>query len=43
MRKTVHLTFAVIALGLTSPALADEADWQGVEKALGVPRLHGTR
>ena len=36
MRKTVHLTFAVLALGLASPALADEADWQQVEKALGV-------
>src|SRR5918996_2299532 len=36
MRTTVHLTFAVLALGLASPALADEADWEGVEKALGV-------
>jgi Domain of Unknown Function (DUF1259) len=36
MRKTVHLTFALLALGLASPALADEADWRQVEKALGV-------
>jgi hypothetical protein len=36
MRKTVHLTFAVLAVGLATPALADEADWQQVEKALGV-------
>jgi Domain of Unknown Function (DUF1259) len=36
MRKSVHLTFAVIALGLASPALADEADWQPVGEALGV-------
>jgi Domain of Unknown Function (DUF1259) len=36
MRKPIHLTFAVIALGLASPALADEADWQGIENALGV-------
>jgi Domain of Unknown Function (DUF1259) len=36
MRKTVHLTFAVLAVGLASPALADEADWRQVEKALGV-------
>ena len=36
MRITVHLTFAVLATGLASPALADEADWQQVEKALGV-------
>jgi Domain of Unknown Function (DUF1259) len=36
MRKPVHLTFAALALGLASPALADEADWQQVEKALGV-------
>jgi hypothetical protein len=33
MRKPVHLTFAALALGLVSPALADEADWQQVEKA----------
>jgi hypothetical protein len=36
MGKPVHLTFAVVALSLASPALADEADWQQVEKALGV-------
>jgi Domain of Unknown Function (DUF1259) len=36
MRKPVHLTLAVIAVGLASPTLADEADWQEVEKALGV-------
>src|SRR5919106_1006761 len=36
MRKTVHLTLALLAVGLASPALADEADWQEVEKALGV-------
>jgi Domain of Unknown Function (DUF1259) len=36
MRKPVHLTFAVLALSLGSPALADEADWQEVEKALGI-------
>jgi hypothetical protein len=36
MRKTVHLTFAALAVGVASPALADEADWQQVEKALGV-------
>jgi hypothetical protein len=35
MRKTVHLTVALLALGLASPALADEADWQEVGKALG--------
>jgi Domain of Unknown Function (DUF1259) len=35
MRKTVHLTFAVLAVGLATPALADEADWQQVEKASG--------
>jgi hypothetical protein len=34
--EPVHLTFAALALGLASPALADEADWQQVEKALGV-------
>ena len=37
MRKPVHLTLAVLTLGLASPALADEADWQGVAKAVGVP------
>src|SRR5918996_214212 len=37
MRKPVHLTVAVLTLGLASPALADEADWQGVAKAVGVP------
>jgi hypothetical protein len=36
MRKTVHLTLALLAAGFASPALADEADWQEVEKALGV-------
>jgi Domain of Unknown Function (DUF1259) len=36
MGTTVHLTFAVLAVGLATPALADEADWQQVEKALGV-------
>jgi hypothetical protein len=36
MRKSIHLTFAVLAVGLASPALAAEADWQRVEKALGV-------
>jgi hypothetical protein len=36
MRKLIHLTFALLALGLASPARADEADWQAVEKALGV-------
>jgi Domain of Unknown Function (DUF1259) len=36
MRKTVHLTIAVLTVGFASPALADEADWQQVEKALGV-------
>jgi hypothetical protein len=36
MRKPVHLTLAVIAVGLGSPTLADEADWQQVEEALGV-------
>jgi Domain of Unknown Function (DUF1259) len=36
MRKSVHLTFAALALGLASPALADESDWQQVGKALGV-------
>ena len=36
MRKTVHLTLAVLGVGLATPALADEADWQEVEKALGV-------
>jgi Domain of Unknown Function (DUF1259) len=36
MRKPVHLTLAVIAVGLAGPALAAEADWQQVEKALGV-------
>ena len=36
MRTTVHLTFAVLALGLASPARADEADWEGVAKAIGV-------
>jgi Domain of Unknown Function (DUF1259) len=36
MGKPVHLTFAVVALSLASPALANEADWQQVEKALGV-------
>ena len=36
MRKPVHLTFAILTLGLATPALADEADWQQVEKALGV-------
>jgi hypothetical protein len=36
MRKTVHLTCAVLTIGMASPALADEADWQKVEKALGV-------
>jgi Domain of Unknown Function (DUF1259) len=37
MRKPIHLTVAMLTLGLTSPALATEADWEGVEKALGVP------
>jgi hypothetical protein len=37
MRKPIHLTVAMLTLGLTSPALADEAEWQQVEKALGVP------
>ena len=36
MPETVHLIFAVLAVGLASPALADQADWQVVEKALGV-------
>jgi Domain of Unknown Function (DUF1259) len=36
MRKTVYLTVAVLAVGCASPALADEADWQQVEKVLGV-------
>jgi hypothetical protein len=36
MRKTVHLTLALLAVGLASPALADKADWQPVERALGV-------
>jgi hypothetical protein len=36
MRKTVHLTLSLLAVGLASPTLADEADWQEVEKALGV-------
>jgi Domain of Unknown Function (DUF1259) len=36
MRKTVHLTVAVLAVGVWTPALAAEADWQQVEKALGV-------
>jgi hypothetical protein len=37
MRKPIHLTFAVLAVGLASPALADEADWEGIAKAVGVP------
>ncbi len=37
MRKPIRLTFVVFAVGLASPALADETDWQGIEKALGVP------
>jgi Domain of Unknown Function (DUF1259) len=36
MRKPVHLAFAVIMLGLASPAFADELDWQPVGDALGV-------
>jgi hypothetical protein len=36
MRKTVHLTLALLGVGLASPTLADEADWQEVEKVLGV-------
>jgi hypothetical protein len=36
MPQPAHLIFAVIALGLASPAFAVEADWQEVEKALGV-------
>jgi hypothetical protein len=36
MLKTVHLIFAVLAVGLASPALAAEPDWEQVEKALGV-------
>ena len=36
MRKPIHFTFAALAVGLASPALAAEADWQQVEKALGV-------
>jgi hypothetical protein len=36
MPKTVQLTFALLALGLPSPSHADEADWQQVDKALGV-------
>jgi hypothetical protein len=36
MRKPIHLTFAALAVGVASPALAAEADWQQVEKALGV-------
>jgi Domain of Unknown Function (DUF1259) len=36
MRKTVHLILALLAVGCASPALADEADWQQVKKALGV-------
>jgi hypothetical protein len=36
MFKPIGLAFAVLALGLASPALADEAGWQEVEKALGV-------
>jgi hypothetical protein len=36
MQKPIHLTFAVLALGLASPSHADEADWQQIDKALGV-------
>jgi hypothetical protein len=36
MPETVRLILAVLAVGLASPALADEADWQVVEKPLGV-------
>jgi Domain of Unknown Function (DUF1259) len=36
MWKPVHLSFALLAVGVTSPALAAEADWHQVEEALGV-------
>jgi Domain of Unknown Function (DUF1259) len=36
MPQRSHLISAVIALSLASPAFADEADWQEVEKVLGV-------
>jgi hypothetical protein len=36
MWKPVHLSFALLAVGLASPALAAEADWQQVQEALGV-------
>jgi hypothetical protein len=36
MRKPIHFTFAALAVGVAGPALAAEADWQQVEKALGV-------
>jgi Domain of Unknown Function (DUF1259) len=35
MRRTVHLTLALLAVGLASPALADETDWQEVDTVLG--------
>ena len=35
MRSSVRLTFAVLAIGLASPALADEADWGKVDTVLG--------